>query len=86
MAAATTTATTTMNFAEHFWGEKNNGYDVLYHNMKLGHVACQDLIEYLKESARVEENYNKSLGKLAVKVGGCACVRVRERRKEGGCL
>jgi len=56
-----------INFAENFWGEKNNGYDVLYQNMKLGHVACQDLIEYLKESARVEENYNKSLGKLVVK-------------------
>ena len=57
-----------INFAENFWGDKNNGYDVLYHNMKLGHVACQDLIEYLKESARVEESYNKSLGKLAAKV------------------
>ena len=62
-----------INFAENFWGEKNNGYDVLYQNMKLGHVACQDLIEYLKESAKVEESYNKSLGRLAakVKVGKC---------------
>ena len=68
-----------INFAENFWGEKNNGYDVLYQNMKLGHVACQDLIEYLKESAKVEESYNKSLGRLAAKVrGGLGDMRLGE--------
>ncbi|XP_060516342.1 F-BAR domain only protein 1 isoform X2 [Cylas formicarius] len=52
-------------------GEKNNGFDVLYHNMKFGLAASKDFAEFLKERSNIEENTSKSLGKLAVKAGNC---------------
>lgn len=30
-------------------GEKNNGFDVLYHNMKYGYLAAKDLAEFFRE-------------------------------------
>ena len=30
-------------------GEKNSGFDVLYHNMKYGLVASKELAEFLRE-------------------------------------
>ncbi len=30
-------------------GEKNNGFDVLYHNMKYGQVSSKDFSDFLKE-------------------------------------
>ena len=30
-------------------GEKNNGFDILYHNMKYGLVASKELSEFLRE-------------------------------------
>lgn len=32
-----------------FQGEKNGGFDVLYHNMKYGLVASKELSEFLRE-------------------------------------
>jgi hypothetical protein len=32
-----------------FQGEKNNGFDVLYHNMKHGLVASKEFAEFLRE-------------------------------------
>ncbi|MEQ2282391.1 hypothetical protein AMECASPLE_000172 [Ameca splendens] len=46
-------------------GEKNGGFDVLYHNMKHGQLATKELAEFVRERAAVEETYSKSMSKLA---------------------
>uniref|UniRef100_A0A2C9JSW5 MHD domain-containing protein n=1 Tax=Biomphalaria glabrata TaxID=6526 RepID=A0A2C9JSW5_BIOGL len=46
-------------------GPKNNGYFALYHNMKHGQTSTKELIDFLRESCTVEENYSKLLMKLA---------------------
>uniref|UniRef100_A0A3B4CPW5 F-BAR domain only protein 1 n=1 Tax=Pygocentrus nattereri TaxID=42514 RepID=A0A3B4CPW5_PYGNA len=46
-------------------GEKNAGFDVLYHNMKHGQIATKELAEFVRERAAVEETYSKSMSKLA---------------------
>uniref|UniRef100_A0A3Q3VZF3 F-BAR domain only protein 1 n=1 Tax=Mola mola TaxID=94237 RepID=A0A3Q3VZF3_MOLML len=45
-------------------GDKNAGFDVLYHNMKHGQLATKELAEFVREAA-VEETYSKSMSKLA---------------------
>lgn len=52
-------------FEDHFWGERNAGFDVLYHNMKYGNNASFKLVEFVRERSTVEEVYAKSLLKLA---------------------
>ncbi|KAF7250298.1 F-BAR domain only protein 2, partial [Varanus komodoensis] len=46
-------------------GERNNGFDVLYHNMKHGHVSTKELADFIRERAAVEEAYSRSMTKLA---------------------
>ncbi|XP_051930113.1 F-BAR domain only protein 1 [Hippocampus zosterae] len=53
------------SFQNNFWGEKNAGFDVLYHNMKHGQLATKELAEFVRERAAIEETYSKSMGKLA---------------------
>ncbi|XP_074713207.1 F-BAR domain only protein 2 isoform X8 [Strix uralensis] len=52
-------------FVESFWGERNNGFDVLYHNMKHGHLSTKDLADFIRERATIEEAYSRSMTKLA---------------------
>ncbi|XP_067168907.1 F-BAR domain only protein 1 [Apteryx mantelli] len=52
-------------FAEHFWGEKNHGFDVLYHNMKHGQISTKELADFVRERAAIEENYAKAMVKLS---------------------
>ncbi|XP_064617201.1 F-BAR domain only protein 2-like isoform X2 [Liolophura sinensis] len=52
-------------FADNFWGEKNNGFYVLYTNMKHGQTSSKELVDFLRESCAVEETYSKLLSKLA---------------------
>ncbi|XP_018583673.1 f-BAR domain only protein 1 [Scleropages formosus] len=52
-------------FKSNFWGEKNAGFDVLYHNMKHGQLATKELAEFVRERAAIEETYSKSMSKLA---------------------
>lgn len=59
----------TVDFADYFWGEKNNGFDVLYHNMKHGVIASKELAEFLKERSAIEENNYKLLSKVAKQAG-----------------
>ncbi|KAK3923074.1 F-BAR domain only protein 2 [Frankliniella fusca] len=62
----------TVDFSDYFWGEKNNGFDVLYHNMKYGLVASKEFAEFLRERSTIEENNSKMLAKLAKQAGtGC---------------
>ncbi|XP_055377702.1 F-BAR domain only protein 2 isoform X2 [Condylostylus longicornis] len=59
----------TVDFNDYFWGEKNNGYDVLYHNMKFGFVASKELSDFFREKTNVEEQNSKLMTKLAHKAG-----------------
>ncbi|NWS50327.1 FCHO1 protein, partial [Probosciger aterrimus] len=52
-------------FTEHFWGEKNHGFDVLYHNMKHGQISTKELADFVRERATIEENYAKAMVKLS---------------------
>lgn len=63
----------TVDFSDYFWGEKNNGFDVLYHNMKYGLVASKEFAEFLRERSSIEENNSKMLAKLA-KQAGAGCI------------
>ncbi|XP_066915204.1 F-BAR domain only protein 2-like [Clytia hemisphaerica] len=56
-----------VNFSEHFWGDKHNGFDVLQQNFKLGLNASKEFADFLKERSNIEESYSKSLLKLAHK-------------------
>ncbi|XP_034975230.1 F-BAR domain only protein 1 isoform X3 [Zootoca vivipara] len=56
-------------FAEHFWGEKNHGFDVLYHNMKHGQISAKELADFVRERAAVEETYAKSMAKMSKMAG-----------------
>uniref|UniRef100_H2YU54 MHD domain-containing protein n=1 Tax=Ciona savignyi TaxID=51511 RepID=H2YU54_CIOSA len=46
-------------------GEKNNGFDILYHNMKHGVISVKSLQDLFRESATTEDLYAKHLTKLA---------------------
>ncbi|XP_056678086.1 F-BAR domain only protein 1 [Monodelphis domestica] len=56
-------------FGEYFWGEKNHGFDVLYHSMKQGQVSTKELADFIRERATVEEAYSKAMAKLAKMAG-----------------
>ncbi|XP_068190223.1 F-BAR domain only protein 2 isoform X2 [Antennarius striatus] len=56
-------------FLENFWGEKNNGFDVLYHNMKHGQISSKELTDFIRERSTIEESYARSMTKLAKTAG-----------------
>ncbi|XP_061457737.1 F-BAR domain only protein 1 isoform X2 [Rhineura floridana] len=51
------------------WGEKNHGFDVLYHNMKHGQISAKELADFVRERAAVEETYAKSMVKMSKMAG-----------------
>ncbi|XP_074546023.1 F-BAR domain only protein 2 isoform X10 [Halichoeres trimaculatus] len=56
-------------FLESFWGEKNNGFDVLYHNMKHGQISSKELTDFIRERSTIEEAYARSMTKLVKSAG-----------------
>ncbi|XP_077651834.1 F-BAR domain only protein 1 isoform X6 [Urocitellus parryii] len=52
-------------FGEHFWGEKNHGFEVLYHSVKQGPVSTKELADFIRERATIEETYSKAMAKLS---------------------
>ncbi|KAM6902615.1 F-BAR domain only protein 2 isoform 5-T6 [Xenentodon cancila] len=56
-------------FLENFWGEKSNGFDVLYHNMKHGQISTKELTDFIRERSTIEEAYARSMTKLAKSAG-----------------
>ncbi|XP_070845329.1 F-BAR domain only protein 2 isoform X3 [Chaetodon trifascialis] len=56
-------------FLENFWGEKNHGFDVLYHNMKHGQISSKELTDFIRERSTIEEAYARSMTKLAKSAG-----------------
>ncbi|XP_053474371.1 F-BAR domain only protein 2 isoform X2 [Ictalurus furcatus] len=59
----------TPHFLENFWGDKNNGFDVLYHNMKHGHISSKELADFIRERATIEETYSRAMTKLTKTAG-----------------
>uniref|UniRef100_A0A915AFU2 FCH domain only protein 2 n=1 Tax=Parascaris univalens TaxID=6257 RepID=A0A915AFU2_PARUN len=57
----------TVDYAEHFWGEKHHGYHVLYENLKQGEESVQELAQFLKDRASFEEESGKYLAKCILK-------------------
>uniref|UniRef100_A0A8C3AD35 F-BAR domain only protein 2 n=1 Tax=Cyclopterus lumpus TaxID=8103 RepID=A0A8C3AD35_CYCLU len=55
-----------MNYSE---GDKNNGFDVLYHNMKHGQISSKELTDFIRERSTIEEAYARSMTKLAKSAG-----------------
>ncbi|XP_071033553.1 F-BAR domain only protein 2 isoform X13 [Parasteatoda tepidariorum] len=60
-----------VDFRDCFWGEGNNGFHVLYRNMKYGYVVSKDLAEFFKERSVIEETNSKLLSKLAKHASNC---------------
>ncbi|XP_032396175.1 F-BAR domain only protein 2 isoform X3 [Etheostoma spectabile] len=56
-------------FLENFWGDKNNGFYVLYHNMKYGQISSKELTDFIRERSTIEEAYARSMTKLAKSAG-----------------
>ena len=52
-----------------YQGEKNEGFNVLYQNMKCGTLAAKEVTDFLRESAKLEEENAKTHAKLAKQVG-----------------
>jgi len=57
-----------VDFSDYFWGEKNDGFNVLYQNMKGGITAARELGDFLRERAKIEEDNSKAQIKLANKL------------------
>ena len=47
-----------------YQGEKNEGFNVLYQNMKCGTLAAKEVTDFLRESAKLEEENAKTHAKL----------------------
>ena len=48
-----------VDFCDYFWGEKHDGFQVLYHNLKAGFMATKDLSDVIRETALIQENSSK---------------------------
>ncbi|KFD48026.1 hypothetical protein M514_11108 [Trichuris suis] len=48
-----------MDFSEHFWGDKHNGFAVMYQIMKGGQQTVKDLFDLIKERAGVEDDNHR---------------------------
>ncbi|CDW60093.1 FCH domain containing protein [Trichuris trichiura] len=48
-----------MDFSEHFWGDKHNGFAVMYQIMKGGQQTVKDLFDLIKERAGVEDENHR---------------------------
>ncbi|XP_064633477.1 proline-serine-threonine phosphatase-interacting protein 1-like isoform X2 [Lineus longissimus] len=60
-------------FVDAFWGTdfcSTAGFDVLHKRVKEGRQVCKDLEEFLKQRAKIEEDYGKALLKLSHTTGG----------------
>jgi hypothetical protein len=55
-------------FSENFWGEKNNGFDILSQNLKHSLQNVKDLELYFVECEKIENSYSKLLTKLATQI------------------
>ncbi len=55
-------------FEKAFWGDKNNGFDVLFQNLRNSQTTVKELEFFLRECANSEDQYVKSLGRVSVQI------------------
>lgn len=53
-----------ISFADNFWGEKINGFDVLCANLKHSLTSVKELEQFLRDCASSEDSHAKMLNKL----------------------
>eukprot|EP00090_Calanus_glacialis_P027285 TRINITY_DN4295_c0_g1_i2.p1 TRINITY_DN4295_c0_g1~~TRINITY_DN4295_c0_g1_i2.p1 ORF type:complete len:1042 (-),score=254.32 TRINITY_DN4295_c0_g1_i2:278-3403(-) len=58
-----------VDFCDYFWGEKHDGFHVLYQNMKGGLTATKDLTDIVRETAIMQENNSKAYTKISKQLG-----------------
>lgn len=59
-----------VDFCDYFWGEKHEGFHVLYQNMKCGLIATKDFTDVVREIALTQENNAKVYSKISKQLGG----------------
>ena len=55
-------------FAKSFWGEKNNGFEVLFQNLRNSQAAVKEFECFLRECTNSEDQYVKQLGKITTQI------------------
>jgi hypothetical protein len=56
------------SFERAFWGDKTNGFDVLFQNLRNSQTAVKEFEIFLRECANSEDQYVKHLGKVAIQI------------------
>lgn len=56
-------------FVDNFWGEKNNGFEILCQNLKHSLNSVKELEAYLRECANLEDQYARLSSKIASQSG-----------------
>ncbi len=57
-----------LKFDQHFWGEKNQGFEVLLQNLRNSQTAAKEFELFLRESTNSEDQYVKYLNKVTLQV------------------
>eukprot|EP00096_Caligus_rogercresseyi_P009721 TRINITY_DN3351_c0_g1_i2.p1 TRINITY_DN3351_c0_g1~~TRINITY_DN3351_c0_g1_i2.p1 ORF type:complete len:1174 (-),score=464.11 TRINITY_DN3351_c0_g1_i2:400-3921(-) len=59
-----------VDFADYFWGEKNEGFSVLQGCLKSCPLSAKELGEYLRDCARIQEDTSKAQLKILKQLSG----------------
>ncbi|CAI5442058.1 unnamed protein product [Caenorhabditis angaria] len=55
-------------YADHFWGDKHHGFQVLQENMKRSEETCNEVTQFVKDRLTVEDEYVKAINRSVNKV------------------
>lgn len=55
-------------FSKSFWGEKTNGFDTLFQNLRNSQTAVKEFETFLRECTNSEDQYVKQLGKITTQI------------------
>lgn len=55
-------------FADSFWGEKNDGFGILFQNLRNSQAAIKEFEIFLRECTSSEDSYVKQLGKITAQI------------------
>ncbi|EFO99113.1 hypothetical protein CRE_17946 [Caenorhabditis remanei] len=55
-------------YADHFWGEKHHGFQVLQENLKKSEETVAEVAQFVKERLSVEDEYVKAINRTVHKV------------------
>ncbi|XP_071749080.1 F-BAR domain only protein 2 isoform X15 [Lepeophtheirus salmonis] len=59
-----------VDFADYFWGDKNEGFSALYQSSKSSPIAAKELGEYFRECGKVQEDHSKTQLKILKQLNG----------------